>query len=131
MSMQDPIADMLTRIRNAQSVQAPQVEMPASRLKKAILSVLEKEGYIQGSEEIEKDGKKNLRVTLRYYQGKKVIDKIQRVSRPGLRVYRRSDQLPSVLGGMGIAIVSTPQGVMTEKEARAKKLGGEILCVVE
>ena len=131
MSMHDPIADMLTRIRNAQAVGEREVVMPYSKLKLAILNVLQQEGYIIGSEAVEALAKKNIKVQLKYYQGSPVIDKIKRVSRPGLRIYRSSDQLPTVLAGMGIAIISTPQGVMTEKSARAKKVGGEVICTVE
>lgn len=131
MSMQDPIADMLTRIRNAQAVGEKQVLMPHSNLKAAILEVLKSEGYILGFETLAADGKKDLRVALKYYEGRPVIEKIQRASRPGLRVYRHSHDLPKVLGGMGIAIISTSKGVMTEKSARAQRLGGEVLCTVE
>lgn len=131
MSMQDPIADMLTRIRNAQAVGEREVLMPFSKLKLAILNVLKEEGYINNYQVLDAQAKKEIKAELKYYQGSPVIDKIQRVSRPGLRIYRRSDQLPTVLGGMGIAIISTPQGVMTEKSARAKKVGGEVLCTVE
>jgi small subunit ribosomal protein S8 len=131
MSMQDPIADMLTRIRNAQTVGEKQVTMPASKAKIAILKVLQEEGYILGHEVVEVDGKNNLKVALKYYQGQPVIDKIKRISRTGLRVYRDSEHLPVVRAGMGIAIVSTSKGVMTERAARSQKLGGEILCTVE
>ena len=131
MSMQDPIADMLTRIRNAQAVGDLNVGMPCSKLKMSILEVLKKEGYIDSFEVIAADGKRDLSVALKYYQGKPVIDKIKRVSRPGLRIYKRSNDLPTVLAGMGIAIVSTSKGVMTERSARAAKLGGEVLCTVE
>lgn len=131
MSMQDPIADMLTRIRNAQAVREKEVLIPCSTVKEAILKVLQEEGYIKSFQTLTTEGKKNIKVELKYYQGNPVIDKIKRVSRPGLRIYRRSDQLPTILGGMGIAIVSTPSGVMTEKTARAKKVGGEIICTVE
>lgn len=131
MSMQDPIADMLTRIRNAQSVGEKQITMPFSRLKLAILEVLKVEGYLTAFEEITTDGKRNIAVNLKYYDGKPVIDKIKRISRPGLRIYRSSGELPSVRAGMGIAIVSTSKGVMTERAARAQNLGGEVLCTVE
>ncbi len=131
MSMQDPVADMLTRIRNAQAVGELQVQLPFSQLKVAILNVLKTEGYIQDFEELTADKKKDLKVTLRYYQGKPVIEKITRISRAGLRVYKGSRELPTVRAGMGIAIISTPKGVMTEKAARAQKLGGEVLCTVE
>ena len=129
--MQDPVADMLTRIRNAQSVGEREIEMPSSTLKVAILKVLGDEGYIQGYEAVTTAGKTTVKVSLKYYQNKPVIAKITRVSRPGLRIYRRTDQLPTVLAGMGIAIISTPKGLMTEKTARANKLGGEVICTVE
>lgn len=131
MSMQDPIADMLTRIRNVQAIGGTNVEMPCSTIKMAILEVLKSEGYIEGFEEVATGSKKDLNVTLKYYQGRPVIEKIKRISRPGLRIYKRSDELPTVLAGMGIAIVSTSKGVMTERAARAQKLGGEVLCTVE
>jgi small subunit ribosomal protein S8 len=131
MSMQDPIADMLTRIRNAQAVGGTTVDMPCSTLKMAILDVLKKEGYIESFETKAADGKKDLSVVLKYYQGRPVIEKIKRISRPGLRRYKRKDELPTILGGMGIAIISTSKGVMTEREARAQQLGGEVLCTVE
>jgi small subunit ribosomal protein S8 len=131
MSMQDPIADMLTRIRNAQAVGGMIVEMPYSKLRLAILNVLKDEGYINDFQALTLEGKKDIQVTLKYYQGKPVIDKIKRISRPGLRIYKRSTNLPTVLSGMGIVIVSTSKGVMTEKAARAQKLGGEVLCTVE
>jgi small subunit ribosomal protein S8 len=132
MSMQDPIADMLTRIRNAQAVGEKQVSMPSSRLKISILKVLQDEGYIEGYETKSLDNNKtNLIVSLKYFQGMPVIEKIKRVSRLGLRIYRGSDALPTVRAGMGIAIISTPKGVMTERAARAQNLGGEVLCTVE
>lgn len=131
MSMQDPIADMLTRIRNAQLVGEKQIVLPASKLKVSILKVLEDEGYIASHEVFKTDGKSNIKVTLKYYQGRPVIEKIKRISRNGLRIYRGADKLPVVRAGMGIAIVSTSKGVMTERSARMQKLGGEILCTVE
>lgn len=131
MSMQDPIADMLTRIRNAQAVGGINVDMPCSQLKMAILDVLKDEGYIEDYHALAADGKKDINVTLKYYQGRPVIEKIKRISRPGLRIYKRSNDLPTVLAGMGIAIISTSKGVMTERAARAQKLGGEVLCTVE
>lgn len=131
MSMSDPIADMLTRIRNAQSAGEQHVKMPSSTLKVAILNVLKEEGYIDNFEVSEDNGKKNLRVALKYFQGRPVIEKINRISRAGLRIYKGTDKLPSVAAGMGIAIISTPKGVMTERAARAQKLGGEVLCTVE
>lgn len=131
MSMQDPIADMLTRIRNAQAVGSLSLELPSSNVKQAVLNVLKSEGYIEDFEVVTAEGKTDLKVTLKYYQGTPVIEKIKRVSRPGLRVYKRTDELPTVLAGMGIAIVSTSKGVMTERSARAQNLGGEVLCTVE
>lgn len=130
MSMQDPIADMLTRIRNGQSAAKKQVSMPASKLKTAIAQVLKDEGYINDFASQEQEGKAQLLVELKYYQGKPVIDMLKRVSRPGLRIYKKSSELPSVLDGLGIAIVSTSKGVMTEKAARKLGHGGEILCVI-
>jgi small subunit ribosomal protein S8 len=131
MSMTDPIADMLTRIRNGQNVGLPNVSMPSSTLKEAIARVLEEEGYIDSFKVAEKPGnKRELSVKLRYYDGKPVIEKIQKISKPGLRIYRGKDDLPTVLGGLGVAIVSTSEGVMSERSARAKGFGGEVLCVV-
>ncbi|MGH8398647.1 MAG: 30S ribosomal protein S8 [Gammaproteobacteria bacterium] len=130
MSMTDPIADMFTRIRNGQMVGREQVNMPASNIKCEIARVLKDEGYIEEFERREQDGKSELVVTLKYHQGRPVIDHIRRISKPGLRVYKRKDQLPKVLGGLGIAIVSTPQGVMSDRAARAAGQGGEVLCVV-
>jgi small subunit ribosomal protein S8 len=129
MSMQDPIADMLTRIRNAQMARKETVSMPASRIKEAIATVLRDEGYVDGFE-VEGDTKRTLTVTLRYFRGKAVIEEIDRVSRPGLRIFRGSDELPSVRGGLGVAIVSTNKGVMTDRAARAQGVGGEVLCTV-
>lgn len=131
MSMQDPIADLLTRIRNAQMVGEKQINLPASTIKAAILKVLQEEGYIESFETNKIDGKTNLKVALKYYQGRPVIEKIKRISRNGLRIYKGADKLPTVRAGMGIAIVSTSKGVMTERSARMQKLGGEILCTVE
>lgn len=130
MSMTDPIADFLTRIRNGQSSGKTEVSVPASRLKLAIASVLKEEGYIEDFATSSLDSKTTLTLQLRYHQGRPVIDRIERVSRPGLRVYRRKDELPSVLGGMGVAIVSTSKGVMTDRAARAAGHGGEVLCIV-
>lgn len=131
MSMTDPIADMLTRIRNGQKVSLETVTMPASRLKEAVAKVLEEEGYIGGYSVAEGEGnKKELTIELRYFEGKPVIEKIQKVSRPGLRIYRSKDELPRVLGGLGVAIVSTSEGVMSDRSARAKGRGGEVLCIV-
>ncbi len=131
MSMQDPVADMLTRIRNAQAMGIQTVRSPYSNLKSEILRVLKEEGFIQDFEVVANGNKKDLQVSLKYYGGLPVIAKIDRVSRPALRVYRGYDEIPVVLGGSGIAIVSTPQGVMSDKTARAKKVGGEVLCTVE
>lgn len=131
MTMQDPIADMLTRIRNAQAVGEKQVRMPASKFKAAILAVLRDEGYIESFAMQEIDGKNNILVDLKYYCGRPVIEKITRVSKPGLRIYKHSNDLPTVRAGMGIAVVSTPKGLMTEKAARMQKLGGEVVCLVE
>jgi len=131
MSMTDPIADMLTRIRNAQAMGKQNVQMPASRVKLAIAELLKAEGYVEDVATAETGpGKKVLSVKLKYFQGKPVIEKLERVSRPGLRKYRGNDALPSVLGGLGIAIVSTSKGLMTDAKARSEGLGGEVLCLV-
>jgi len=130
MSMQDPIADMLTRIRNGQMAGKPGVEMPASKLKSAVAQVLEQEGYISGFNVETNEGKTNLRIDLKYFDGKPVILEIDRVSRPGLRSYAGKNELPSVRGGLGVAIVSTSKGVMTDRAARAAGVGGEVLCTV-
>jgi small subunit ribosomal protein S8 len=131
MGMQDPIADMFTRIRNAQMVLRPEVKIPSSQLKMAIAKVLKEEGYISGfaREEIGA-GKGNIILSLKYHQGKPVIESISRISRPGLRIYRPKDGLPKVMGGLGVAIVSTSKGVMSDRKARALNVGGEILCYV-
>lgn len=131
MSMTDPIADLLTRIRNAQSARKPTVGMGASKLKLAILRVLKDEGYIAGFVTTSEGGKATVSVDLKYHDGRPVIDRIERVSRPGLRIYRGKDELPKVLGGLGVAVVSTPHGVMTDKQARAAGTGGEVLFVVQ
>lgn len=131
MSMQDPVADMLTRIRNAQSMGIQKISMPYSNFKKEILSVLKAEGYISNFGITDTDNKKDIQVELKYYDGRPVIEKIDRVSRPALRVYKGVDSLPVVRGGLGIAIISTPKGVMSDKTARAQKVGGEVLCTVE
>ncbi len=128
--MSDRIADMLTRIRNAQIAHKPDVSMPATKTKIAIASVLKTEGYILDYKTEEVDAKQQLVIGLKYYQGKPVIEQIRRVSCPGLRVYRRKDELPQVMGGMGIAIVSTSKGVMSDRAARLQGEGGEILCYV-
>jgi small subunit ribosomal protein S8 len=130
MSMTDPIADFLTRIRNGQSSGKPEINVPSSKVKLAIAKVLKEEGYIEDFSANQSDGKPMLAVQLKYYQGRPVIDRLERVSRPGLRVYRGKDDLPSILGGLGIAIVSTSQGVMTDRQARAAGHGGEVLCIV-
>jgi len=131
MSMSDPIADMLTRIRNAQAAKKPSVSMPATKLKAAIASVLKTEGYILDYQTEEVDGKKQMVVTLKYYQGKPVIENIKRISRPGLRVYRDKSKIPQIMGGMGISIVSTSKGIMSDRAARLLGEGGEILCSVD
>ena len=130
MSMSDPIADMLTRIRNAQSVAKAAVTMPSSKLKVAIAQVLKDEGYIDGFAIRANEGKPELEVALKYYAGKPVIERIERVSRPGLRVYKGCDAIPQVMNGLGVAIVTTPKGVMTDRKARATGVGGEVLCYV-
>lgn len=130
MSMTDPIADMFTRIRNAQAMGKPRVSMPASRLKAAIADLLKAEGYILGTTESKEDGKPNLEIQLKYFDGKPAIERIGRVSRSGLRVYRGKDELPKVLGGLGISIVSTSSGLMTDAQARAKGMGGEVIGLV-
>ena len=130
MSLQDPIADMLTQIRNGQMSKKSQVRIPASKVKAAILTVLEEEGYIEAFKSDKTADKPTIEVFLKYYQDKPVIEKIRRVSRPALRVYKGKDELPKVMGGLGIAILSTPQGVMTDKKARQIGQGGEVLCTV-
>ncbi|SFW38636.1 30S ribosomal protein S8 [Nitrosovibrio sp. Nv17] len=130
MSMSDPIADMLTRIRNAQLSEKTSVAMPASKLKTAIAQVLKDEGYVEDFAVHEGDGKPTLDINLKYYAGRPVIEKIERVSRPGLRIYKARNKLPSVMNGLGVAIVSTSKGVMTERKARASGVGGEVLCIV-
>lgn len=131
MSMQDPIADMLTCIRNAQAVNIEKIIFPFSNFKCEILKVLKDQGYINSFEVLVNEGKKNIQVALKYYQGQPVIEKIKRISRPALRIYRKSSQLPLVRGGLGIAIISTPKGVMSDKAARDQQIGGEVLCTVE
>jgi len=130
MSMTDPIADMLTRIRNGQSADKESIDMPSSRLKQAIAHVLREEGYITDYETAEINGKPRLRVVLKYFQGEGVIEQIERVSRPGLRVYRGRKEVPQVVGGLGISIISTSQGLMSDRAARAAGHGGEVLCKV-
>lgn len=130
MSMSDPIADMFTRIRNAQRVEKESVSMPSSKLKVAIAQVLKDEGYIDGFA-VKGEGVKNeLEVQLKYYAGRPVIERLERVSRPGLRVYRGRDALPQVMNGLGVAIVTTPKGVMTDRRARASGVGGEVIAYV-
>lgn len=130
MSMSDPVSDMLTRIRNAQSSEKMTVSMPASKLKAAIAEVLKDEGYIEEVVRREESGKPVLEIALKYYAGRPVIEKIERVSRPGLRIYRGSKEIPKVMNGLGVAIVSTSKGVMTDRKARAAGIGGEVLCIV-
>jgi small subunit ribosomal protein S8 len=130
MSMSDPIADMLTRIRNAQLVEKSAVTMPASKLKVAIAQVLKDEGYIDGYRVVDDGGKRQLEIGLKYYAGRPVIERIERVSRPGLRVYKGRDAIPQVMNGLGVAIVTTPKGVMTDRKARQTGVGGEVLCYV-
>ncbi len=130
MSMSDPIADMLTRIRNGQRVDKTEVAMPSSKLKVAIAKVLEDEGYINGFVVEENAGKPTLRIGLKYYAGRPVIERIERVSRPGLRIYKNSRTIPQVMNGLGVAIISTPKGVMTDRKARAAGVGGEVLCYI-
>jgi len=130
MSMTDPVADMLTRIRNAQSIGKTTVSMPSSKLKLAIAQVLKDEGYVEGFAQGDQEGKAQLEISLKYYAGLPVIEKIERVSRPGLRIYKGRDDLPKVMNGLGVAIVSTSRGVMTDRKARATGVGGEVLCIV-
>ena len=130
MSMSDPIADLLTRIRNAHMVSKANVMVPSSKVKVAIVQVLKDEGYIDGFQVKTEDGKATLEIALKYYAGRPVIERIERVSRPGLRVYKGRDAIPQVQNGLGVAIVTTPQGVMTDRKARAVGVGGEVLCYV-
>jgi small subunit ribosomal protein S8 len=130
MSMTDPIADMLTRIRNGQTARKADVSMPASKLKTAIAKVLKDEGYIEQFDVQDQDGKPQLTVRLKYFQGRPVIERLDRASRPGLRQFKGKAELPRVSGGLGVAIVSTSQGVMTDRAARAAGHGGEVLCIV-
>jgi small subunit ribosomal protein S8 len=128
--MTDPIADLLTRIRNAQQARKTEVSMASSKVKMAIARVLKDEGYVADFRVDNDAGKSTLTIGLKYFEGKPVIDRLERVSRPGLRIYRGKDELPKVLGGMGTVIVSTPKGVMTDKQARSIGQGGEVLCIV-
>ncbi len=130
MSMQDTVADMLTRVRNAQMAKKPNVSMPQSKVKQSIAKVLQAEGYIDAIEVVENDGKPTLTLTLKYFEGKPVIEMVKRVSRPGLRQYRGKNDLPRVKQGLGIAIVSTSQGIMTDRAARAAGVGGEVIAIV-
>jgi small subunit ribosomal protein S8 len=130
MSMSDPISDLLTRIRNAQMVSKATVSVPSSKVKVAIAQVLQDEGYIDGFQVKSENGKSELVIDLKYYAGRPVIERIERVSRPGLRVYKASAAIPQVMNGLGVAIVTTPKGVMTDRKARATGVGGEVLCYV-
>lgn len=130
MSMTDPVADLLTRIRNGQSAGKTQVSLDSSKIKTAIVRVLKDEGYVADFRIAADEGKPRLTIDLKYYEGRPVIDRLERVSRPGLRIYRGKDELPKILGGMGTVIVSTPQGVMTDRQARAIGQGGEVICIV-
>jgi len=130
MSMSDPISDMLTRIRNAQMAEKINVTMPSSKLKVAIAKVLQDEGYVEGFIVSSSGSKPTLDISLKYYAGRPVIEKIQRISRPGLRMYKGCDDIPKVMNGLGIAIVSTSKGLMTDRKARANGIGGEVLCIV-
>lgn len=130
MSMSDPISDMLTRIRNAQAGEKPSVAMPASKVKAAIAQVLKDEGYIDDFRVQPEGAKATLEIALKYYAGRPVIERIERVSKPGLRVYRGSKEIPQVMNGLGVAIVSTSRGVMTDRKARSSGIGGEVICIV-
>jgi len=130
MSMSDPIADMLTRIRNAQMAEKVNVKMPSSKVKVAIAKVLQDEGYVDGFNVDSNEGKPTLEIWLKYYAGRPVIEKIQRISRPGLRSYKGCQDIPKVMNGLGVAIVSTSKGLMTDHKARANGIGGEVLCIV-
>jgi small subunit ribosomal protein S8 len=130
MSMSDPVSDMLTRIRNAQMVGHTEVVMPASSLKASIAQVLKDEGYIEDFAMRDNGAKKELRIGLKYYAGRPVIERLERVSKPGLRVYKGRNDIPRIMNGLGVAILSTSRGVMTDRKARADGVGGEILCIV-
>lgn len=130
MSMSDPIADLLTRIRNAQAVDKASVVMPSSKLKVAIAKVLKDEGYVEDYAVTEAGGKAELKIVLKYYSGRPVIERLERVSKPGLRVYKGRNEIPQVMNGLGVAIISTPKGLMTDRKARATGLGGEVICYV-
>ena len=130
MSMQDPVSDMLTHIRNGQRAGKVRITMPMSKQKSAIAEVLKQQGYIRDFSAEEIEGKPQLAILLRYFEGKPVIETLKRISRPGLRVYKRKDDLPKVMDGLGIAIISTPKGLMTDRQARAEGHGGEVVCIV-
>ncbi len=130
MSMSDPIADLLTRIRNAQAVGKVSVAMPSSKMKVAIAKVLKDEGYIEDCAVTENGGKAELKIILKYYSDRPVIERLERVSKPGLRVYKGRNEIPQVMNGLGVAIISTPQGLMTDRKARATGVGGEVICYV-
>ena len=130
MSMSDPVADFLTRIRNGQSAGKAEISSPSSKLKIALAEVLKNEGYINDFQEIDNDGKKMLMINLKYFNGRPVIEMLKRYSRPGLRQFRGKTELPKVLGGLGIAVVSTSKGLMTDHQARAEGIGGEVICLV-
>lgn len=130
MSLTDPIADMLTRIRNGLASTKVEVGMPASKQKVEVARVLKEEGYIADFQVVTREGKSTLKIDLKYYEGRPVIDELKRVSRPGLRIYRGKDELPKIRDGYGVAIISTPKGVMTDRAARAAGQGGEVLCTV-
>lgn len=130
MSMSDPIADMLTRIRNAQLVEKSSVTMPSSKIKAAIAAVLKDEGYIENFQVRGEAARPELEIELKYYAGRPVIERIERVSRPGLRIYKSRHDIPSVMNGLGVAIITTPKGVMTDRKARQAGIGGEVLCYV-
>jgi len=130
MSMTDPIADMLTRIRNGHAAEKTRVTMPSSKQKAAIAQVLKDEGYITDFHAADAEGKAELVVELKYFDGKPVIGKLQRISKPGLRIYKNKDELPRVMGGLGVAIISTSRGIMSDRAARAAGQGGEVLCIV-
>jgi small subunit ribosomal protein S8 len=130
MSMTDPIADMLTRIRNGHAAEKTRVTMPSSKLKVSIAQVLKDEGYITDFRAAETEGKNELSIELKYFDGKPVIERLQRISKPGLRIYKSKDELPRVMGGLGVAIISTSRGIMSDRAARAAGQGGEVLCIV-
>ena len=130
MSMTDPVADLLTRIRNGQTAGKAEVHLDSSRLKTAIAKVLKDEGYVEGFAVVGEENRPQLEIALKYYAGRPVIEKIERVSKPGLRIYKSKDDIPRVMNGLGIAIVSTSRGVMTDRKARATGVGGEVICIV-